>query len=146
MDQDAWQAAMNNLVPGLESSEYGKMPAAFHANSQKVAPITTTLKVVGEDETRSKPIRGPILPRDNFDGVDSDDETDEESEEEEEEEDWPQVVGDVEIDMREEAEEFLHFSRQTLGINEKQWNDIVQERQNRGGWSMNVPSSRTFSY
>lgn len=29
---------MDKLVPALESTEYGKMPATYHSNSQRVAP------------------------------------------------------------------------------------------------------------
>lgn len=135
------QAAMDKLVPGLEPSDYGKMPASFHSNSQRVAPGAME-EPDPEDLTgpspipkQARPSRQPILPRDRYDGVDSDDETDEEDQEEDEdeEEDKPQVVGDIEIDMGEEEEEFLEFSRQALGITDAQWNDIVQDRKGRGG-------------
>jgi hypothetical protein len=146
----ARQAAMDKLVPGLEPSDYGKMPASYHVNSQRVAPTTIDSEIIGgEDEppkvppgdtdtrspSRVKPVRKPIIPRDHYDGVDSDDETDEEDavEDEESDEDRPQVVGDMEIDMGEEEEEFLEFSRQALGITDAQWNEIVQDRQKRGG-------------
>ncbi|KAF9459426.1 SGT1-domain-containing protein [Collybia nuda] len=149
----ARQAAMDNLVPSLEPSEYGKMPASYHGNSQRVAPITIDSEEVGgklgprdigeanlQSPPKVKPVRKPLIPRDHYDGVDSDDGTDEEDMErdDEEDEDRPQVVGDVEIDMEEEEEEFLEFSRQALGISESQWNDIVQDRQQRGAF---VPSS-----
>jgi hypothetical protein len=66
--------------------------------------------------------------------VDSDDETDEEEVvDDESDEDKPQVVGDIEIDMGEEEEEFLEFSRQALGITDEQWHGIIQDRQGRGG-------------
>ncbi len=86
-------------------------------------------------EHPGKPLRPPILPRDKYDGVDSDDESDEEDAEmdSEDEEDQPQVVGDVEVDMGEEEEEFLEFSRQALGISDEQWSDIVKDRKDRGG-------------
>lgn len=163
-EKAAWREAMDKLVPALDPSEYGKMPPEFYANSQRVAPVTmgterredaTQVAPSGQTRTneanvaeimeqartsandtarRSRPIRRPILPRDNFDGVDSDDETDEEGgEEEEDEEDRPQIVGDVEIDMREEQEEFLEFSRTALGISDEMWNDILRDRKSRGG-------------
>ncbi|KAJ7693701.1 SGT1 protein-domain-containing protein [Mycena rosella] len=138
------QAALDKLVPGLEPSEYGKMPASFHENSQKVAPTTIETDVVEEIENpepaapaepRTKPIRQPIIPRDRYDGVDSDDETDEEEEMEDEEEDErPQVVGDIEVDMGEEEDEFLEFSRQALGITDDQWGDILRDRKSRGAF------------
>ncbi|KAL5495628.1 hypothetical protein ACEPAI_1091 [Sanghuangporus weigelae] len=164
-EQAARQEALDKLVPALDPSEYGKMPPLFYANSQKVAPITMETerreetaqvsasiqsesteagfaeimehaKATATDSARrSRPIRRPILPRDKFDGVDSDDETDEEAGDEEEEEDErPQIVGEVEIDMREEQEEFLEFSRTALGISDDMWNDILRDRKSRGAY------------
>lgn len=146
----ARQAAMDKLVPSLEPSDYGKMPASYHVNSQRVAPTTVDSEDVGGEDVppvvtpgetnpqsppRTKPVRRPIIPRDQYDGVDSDDETDEEdvAGDDESDEDRPQVVGDIEIDMGEEEEEFLEFSRQALGISDAQWNEIVQDRHRRGG-------------
>ncbi|KAF9648515.1 SGT1-domain-containing protein [Thelephora ganbajun] len=138
--------AKNRLVPGLEPGEYGKMPPLFYANSQKVAPEPEleeeepSKSAVGEDkETPSvrRPIRPPILPRDKFDGVDSDDETDEDElvvGNEDSDEDHPELVGEIEPDMNEEEEEFLEFSRRALGISNEQWNDIINERKNRGAF------------
>lgn len=143
----ARQAALDKLVPGLDPSEYGKMPASFHANSQKIAPTTIETDVIEEvgdkpsesTEARTKPIREPIIPRDKYDGVDSDDETDEEEgTDEEEEEDRPQVVGDIDVDMGEEEDEFLEFSRQALGITDDQWGEILRDRKSRGGESRRV--------
>ena len=137
--------ARNRLVPGLEPGEYGKMPPLFYANSQKVAQNPEpeeeqpTVPTVGEDKEPplvSRPIRPPILPRDKFDGVDSDDETDEDEliiGNEDSDEDHPELLGEVEPDMGEEEEEFLQFSRKALGISNQQWNDIISERRNRGG-------------
>lgn len=136
------QAAMDKLVPGLEPSEYGKMPASFYSNSQRVAPVTVETKIRDEASKESasasaappKPVRAPILTRDNYDGVDSDDESDEEEDDDEEsEEDMPQVEGEIEIDMEQEQDEFLEFARQALGITEDQWNDIINERKSQGG-------------
>lgn len=142
----ARQAAMDKLVPGLDPSEYGKMPPSFHSNSQRVAPITietdvrelpppTNQKPGSESLPRTRLIRPPILTRDKYEGVDSDDETDEEGgeQDEEEEEDQPQVVGDIEIDMEQEQEEFLEFARQALGMSDEQWGDLLNERRGRGG-------------
>ena len=143
------QADMDKLVPALDPSEYGKMPASY-SNSQKTAPATVETDVVsgsperkratntGKDEAKGQErrIRPPIIPRDKYDGVDSDDETGSEEEDEESEEDRPQVVGDIEIDMGEEEEEFLEFSRQQLGISDAQWRDIITDRKDRGGLSL----------
>ena len=138
-------AAKSRLVPGLEPGEYGKMPPLFYTNSQKVAPNPESEE---EQPTRlatdkdkeplpvRRPIRPPILPRDKFDGVDSDDETDEDElvvGNEDSDEDHPELVGEVEPDMNEEEEEFLEFSRRALGISNEQWNEIINERKNRGG-------------
>jgi hypothetical protein len=139
---------MDKLVPALEPTDYGKMPASY-SKSQRVAPdfvgvdtdasmenltAPSVPKAAGDTKTRPT-MRPPIIPRDEYEGVvDSDDETDEENEEDDEsEEDRPQVVGEIEIDMGEEEEEFLEFSRQALGISDEQWSNIVQDRKDRGG-------------
>lgn len=141
-DPEARQSAMDNLVPKLDPSEYGKMPASFHSNSQRVALSGVEKDTVKNDlqEPQSSPgtsrlTREPILSRNTYDGVDSDDETDEEDAEEdsESEEDKPQIVGDIEVDMGEEEDEFLEFSRQALGISDTQWKEILEERKTRGG-------------
>lgn len=137
---------MDNLVPALDPSEYGQMPPSFHSNSQRVAKNAAETDDTEDSATRearatglhaeplSKPIRPPILPRDEYDGVDSDDETNsDESEDSESEEDKPQVVGDIEIDMKEEQDDFLEFARQQLNMSDEHWNEIVQERTQRGG-------------
>ncbi|KAG6869161.1 hypothetical protein C0993_012260 [Termitomyces sp. T159_Od127] len=138
-DMAAKEAAMENLVPGIDPSEYGKMPASYHSNSQRTAPTSKTDKSEPVDEPQSqpreKPIRQPIIPRDKYDGVDSDDDTDEdEAESDESDDDRPQVANEIEIDMGEEEEEFLEFSRQALGISDDQWNDIIQDRKQRGAF------------
>ena len=121
------------------------MPPLFYTRSQKVAPNpepeVEPLSEPDIDEDNEplpigRPIRPPILPRDKFDGVDSDDETDEGElviSDEDSDEGHPQLVGEIEPDMEEEEEEFLNFSRKALGISNEQWNDIVNERKNRGG-------------
>jgi hypothetical protein len=150
------QAAMDKLVAPLEPGEYGKMPSAFHENSQPVAEPeaddhmevaeakeATDTKGKAKDETPLK-MRPPIIPRDKYEGVDSDDESEDDEDggnelgtlpddEEESDEDRPQVVGEVEIDMEEEEEEFLEFSRKALGISDEQWGDIIRDRKARGG-------------
>ena len=144
---EARKAAMDKLVPGLKPSEYGMMPPSFHSNSQRVAPTTVESDAVedvksleqpatsaAQSPSQVKPVRQPIITRDEYDGVDSDDETDEEDvADDESDQDKPQVVGDIEIDMGEEEEEFLEFSRQALGITDEQWHGIIQDRQGRGG-------------
>ena len=120
------------------------MPPSY-SNSQPVsAPIiaTETVPTAGDSSTQ-RPIRTPILVRDKYDGVDSDDESDPEDDgigpnggdnaDEETDEDRPVVVGDIEIDMAAEEEEFLRFSRDALGITQEQWDAILQERSQRGG-------------
>jgi hypothetical protein len=129
----AKKVAMDSLVPALEPSEYGQMPATYYRDAEdpewhKKSPESQT-----KSNVETKPIRPPIIPRDKYDGVDSDDETEEEDLDDESEEDLPQVVGDIEIDMEEEEEEFLEFSRQALGITDEQWQEIVKDRRGRGG-------------
>lgn len=138
---------MDSLVPALDPSEYGKMPPSYHSNSQRVAPATlltdveetpskenTASGIKTDTDIRVKHIRSPIIPRDRYDGVDSDDETDIEDEESDEER--PEVVGEVEIDMKDEEEEFLEFSRQALGISDEHWASIIEDRKKRGGKSV----------
>lgn len=118
------------------------MPPSYYSSSQRVAhaPMETETRDAPPANTNSssnisaRPIRPPILPRDKFDGVDSDDETDEEEAVDEEDEDeHPEVVGEVEIDMADEQEEFLEFARQALGMSDDQWGEILHERSQRGG-------------
>ncbi|KAI0724281.1 SGT1 protein-domain-containing protein [Cerioporus squamosus] len=142
----ARQEAMDMLVPAIAPSDYGKMPASFNSNSQRVTRVTVETEVredvtagITDDaslRTRSRPIRPPILPRDQFDGVDSDDETDEEdvAGDDEDEEDNPQVVGELEIDMTEEGDEFIEFARQALGVTDEHWKTILDERKERGAF------------
>ncbi|KAI0094564.1 SGT1 protein-domain-containing protein [Irpex rosettiformis] len=139
------QAALDALVPGLEPSEYGQMPPSFHRNSQRVArgnqtseQPDTSASNLAQDGPAS--VRAPLLTRDKYEGVDSDDESDEDEDDEEGDEDdeRPQLVGDIDVDMSEEQEEFLEFARQVLGMSDQQWNDIVDERRDRGAF---VPKS-----
>ncbi|KAI0662562.1 SGT1-domain-containing protein [Cubamyces menziesii] len=154
----ARQEAMDKLVPALDPSEYGKMPPSFHSNSQRTAPVTLETEVREEippgggaksspESVRMRPIRPPLLPRDKYDGVDSDDETDEEGEgDPEDEEDQPQVVGEVEIDMAEEEDEFIEFARQALGVTDEQWKEILKERGERGAYvPAHVTSENKFA-
>ncbi|KAG9314597.1 SGT1 protein-domain-containing protein [Chiua virens] len=155
--ESARRQAMDCLVPALPASEYGQMPASF--NTQRVAKTTILTEqvetgvlkidasvndtVMGEPtrSAQARPIRPPLLPRDKYEGVDSDDESSSsdplaggDDEDGESEEDRPQVVGDIEVDMDEEEAEFLEFSRQALGISDKMWDDIIQERRGRGAY------------
>lgn len=142
--------ALEKLVPGIDPSEYGRMPASYYDHSQRVAlpkPMDDDVGVEDAELAREgdsssaqpRSIRAPILTRDRYDGVDSDDDTEGEDSpvDEEEEEENPQLVGEIEVDMAEEEEEFLEFSRQTLGISEEQWQQILQERRAKGAF---VPS------
>ncbi|KAG8742893.1 hypothetical protein FRC12_015236 [Ceratobasidium sp. 428] len=129
-------------------------PPAQPPNSQPGTSTAQTYKTstsipheLGQQSSqknRERPLRRPILPRDRFDGVDSDDEdTDPEdpetaiknglsNDDSESEEDRPTVVGEIEIDMDEEQEEFIKFSREALGIDDALWSRIMEERSNRG--------------
>ena len=130
------QAALDALVPGLDPSEYGQMPPSFHTNSQRVAKGDQRSEQQAKNSTQDTPsTRAPLLTRDKYEGVDSDDESDEDESDDEDgsDDERPQLVGDIEIDMSEEQEEFLEFARQALGVSEQQWNDIVNERKERGG-------------
>ncbi|CDO70264.1 hypothetical protein BN946_scf184942.g64 [Trametes cinnabarina] len=145
----ARQEVIDKLVPGIDPSEYGKMPPSFHSNSQRTAPVTLETEVREEltgspEGARTRSIRPPLIPRDKYDGADSDDETDEEGEgDREDDEDHPQVVGEVEIDMAEEEDEFIEFARQALGVSDEQWKEILRERGARGAY---VPAHVTSEH
>ena len=145
----ARQDALDKLVPGIEPSEYGRMPSSFYDRSQRVAPAaseteaeaTTSATASDTDLPRAQPrlSRAPLLSRDQYEGVDSDDDTDTDADEfdgpVDEDEEQPELVGEVEVDMAEEEEEFLEFSRQALGITDEHWQQILQERRDRRGQS-----------
>jgi len=140
---------MAKLVPALSEGEYGQMPASF--NTQRVSKATIETETVdAAHPTITQPfttphtwsIRPPILPRDEYEGVDSDDESSDsdplaggDEEDVESEEDRPQIVGDIEVDMNDEEGEFLEFSKQALGISDEQWGNIIKDRKGRGGKS-----------
>lgn len=124
------------------------MPSSFYDRSQRVAPAAseiedteaeaaTSATASDTDLPRTQPrlSRAPLLPRDQYEGVDSDDDTDTDEFDGpvDEDEEQPELVGEVEVDMAEEEEEFLEFSRQTLGITDEHWQQILQERRDRGG-------------
>ena len=155
-DEDAARAArqdaLEKLVPGIEPSEYGRMPSSFYDRSQRVAPappededtsaeatISATATNIGSPLTQSRLSRAPLLSRDQYEGVDSDDDTDTDEfdgPDGDDDDEQPEIVGEVEVDMAEEEEEFLDFSRQALGITDEHWKQILQERRDRGGQSL----------
>ncbi|KAH9054175.1 SGT1-domain-containing protein [Lactarius vividus] len=146
----ARQDALEKLVPGIEPSEYGRMPLSFYNRSQRVARVApenedtaaeATTSDTGLPRSQPKPSRAPLLSRDQYEGVDSDDDSDESDEPGDEDDDeQPELVGEVEVDMAEEEEEFLEFSRQALGISDEHWQQILQERRDRGAY---VPAHTT---
>lgn len=60
----------------------------------------------------------------------------------EEEEDQPVIVGEEDVDMGEEEEEFLKFTRDALGINEDMWQGILTNRREKGAF---VPGQKSSS-
>lgn len=143
--QQRKKEAAAKLVPALPAEEYGVMPASYSKSQPITVPtIATETTAALHDPETQRAVRRPILMRDKYDGVDSDDESDPEEDiisgaglagddDEDSDEDRPTVVGEIEVDMEAEEEEFLRFSREALGITEEQWNDILQDRSNRGG-------------
>ncbi|CAE6470381.1 unnamed protein product [Rhizoctonia solani] len=131
----------NEEMPELGESTSNSKPTV--ADAYKTATSTPQdTDQQSEQKSREKLLRRPLLPRDRFDGVDSDDDTDPEeaesalntlSDDGESEEDRPAVVGEVEIDMDDEQEEFIKFSREALGIDDALWSKIIEERKQRGG-------------
>ncbi|KAG9124570.1 hypothetical protein FRC07_011088 [Ceratobasidium sp. 392] len=138
---DEPQAQPQSSQPSTSNTEAYKTPSS----------VSHELGQQSSQKNRERPLQRPILPRDRFDGVDSDDEdTDPEDletavkdglpdDDSETEEDRPTVVGEVEIDMDEEQEEFIRFSREALGIDDTLWSRIMEERSNRGAF---VPKSK----
>jgi hypothetical protein len=147
-DEEVRRKAMDALVAPLVPGEYGTMPAEYrHANSQATAVDAEDITDIGhnrepsEVKDNARLVRKPVFQRDKFDGVDSDDETSEEEvggplmEDDEDEDDRPQIVGEIEIDMEQEQEDFLKFSREALGIDDEAWASIIADREKRGGES-----------
>lgn len=149
----ARQDALEKLVPGIEPSEYGRMPSSFYDRSQRVAPVapenedtateatsmSATVTETGPPRAQPRPSRAPLLPRNKYEGVDSDDDSDTDefdgpADEDDVDDEQPELVGEVEVDMAEEEEEFLEFSRQALGITDEHWLQILQERRDRGAY------------
>ncbi|KAJ1310366.1 hypothetical protein OPQ81_007104 [Rhizoctonia solani] len=137
-----------NEMPELgEFTPNSKLLAADAYKTPTSTPQDTDQQ--SKQKSREKLLRRPLLPRDRFDGVDSDDDTDPEDAElalnalpddSESEEDRPTVVGEVEIDMDNEQEEFIKFSREALGIDDALWSKIMEERKQRGAF---IPGSHT---
>jgi hypothetical protein len=124
------------------------MPSSFYDRSQRVAPagsenedataeadMSATATDTGSSLAHPRLSRAPLLPRDQYEGVDSDDDTDTDEFDgpADEDEEQPEIVGEVEVDMADEEEEFLEFSRHALGISDEHWQQILQERRDRGG-------------
>lgn len=140
--EDADMPALGDSDPATTSNTTQPSVAEAYKTS------TSTPHDSGEQSSqknRERSLRRPLLPRDRFDGVDSDDEdTDPEDmetaiknglpdDDSDSEEDRPTVVGEIEIDMDEEQEEFIKFSREALGIDDALWSRIMEERSHRGG-------------
>ncbi|KAF8759134.1 SGT1 protein [Rhizoctonia solani] len=155
------QQAMDSLVPPLEPGDYdgetyvgrGGNACTRRINPDSKLSIIDAYKTStsaahdmdhqSEQKSREKLLRRALLPRDRFDGVESDDDTDPEDAEStlntlpddsDSEEDRPTVVGEVEIDMDDEQEEFIKFSREALGIDDVLWSKIMEERKSRGAF------------
>lgn len=118
------KAAQDKLVPSLPTEEWGshtqKKPA--EASTDEPPPLLSE----------------PKLQPDQYDGA-SDDEDDEDMLNEDESalqmnEDGAQIVdGDEEVDMDQEMEDFLKFTREALGLTAEQYEDILKSRSDRGG-------------
>jgi hypothetical protein len=119
MTADEKQQAMDKLVPTLPDSEWGE------AN---VPPAE-----VKTDTTEQVQLPEPKLEGEKYDGV-----SDDESEDggggqiEELEDEDPQVEGE-EVDMDQEMNDFLNFTREALGLSQEQYDDILRSRSDRGG-------------
>ena len=118
------KAAQDKLVPSLPTEEWGS-----HTQKKPLpTPADDPPPLVSE----------PKLQPDHYDGA-SDDEDDEDMMNEDEsalqrDEDGAQIVdGDEEVDMDQEMEEFLKFTREALGLTAEQYEDILKSRSDRGG-------------
>lgn len=118
------KAAQDKLIPSLPTEEWGS-----HTQKKSV-PIPADDPPPLVSELKLQP--------DHYDGA-SDDEDDEDMMNEDEsalqiDEDGAQIVdGDEEVDMDQEMEDFLKFTREALGLTAEQYEDILKSRADRGG-------------
>lgn len=121
MTTEERQAAMDKLVPSLPPDEWGLQ------NQQTKKPSPSKHRL-------------PTLTPEKYEGASDDSDSDNEmggNVDGEEGEDTAQVEGDEQddVDMDMEAEEFLSFTRDALGLSQEQYDDILRSRKERGGTS-----------
>lgn len=118
------QAAQDKLIPSLPKEEWG-------SHTQK--PQTAQDQKV----EATPPISAPKLEEEHYDGASDDEDDDEEMNEDQSAlrtgEEGAQIMGDGEVDMDQEMEEFLRFTREALGLTAEQYDDILKSRSQRGG-------------
>lgn len=123
------------LVAPLAEADWGHKPAPA------AAPATPALE---------RPAREPKLTRNVYEGASDDDDSSEGEDEgappkggedgeyEGVDEDDPAVLGEPDLDLEEEMDEFLRFATETLGLSKEQYQGILGEREKRGGEGIRV--------
>ncbi|CED84976.1 MADS box transcription factor [Phaffia rhodozyma] len=167
-------ATMTSSSAAPVSNAESSIPISAESRTLEDVDRQRKLREIRDEQARKLPpvkMRRPILPKDSYDGVDSDDESDDQDGineipggnagisaglkeamkndaaadgvmdeiDEEEDEDLPQVLGEMEVDMGEEEEDFLKFARDALGLDERMWANILKDREQRGVF---VPTSK----
>ena len=157
MTEEDKNRIMTNLVPSLQANEWGaensKKNDGMKLDSKGEQDLINQIKSFVEDPEEQKKtaedekLRSRVFERNKYDGhSDSEDDNDDEIEsrennrnvnivgedEGEEEENLPQVEGDIDIDMGNEEDDFVKFSRSTLGIDDQLWEKIINDRKQRG--------------
>ncbi|GAA5860390.1 hypothetical protein JCM3774_000403 [Rhodotorula dairenensis] len=156
MSAEERAARMEKLVAALPAEQWGQKPdevtrAAEAGVAAATAPPPPELEATTTTTTKVAAVREPKLTRNEYEGAsdledDSDDDGDEamttmpEGEEglgepDVEGEDGPSVVNEEDVlDLGEEMDEFLKFATETLGLSASQYEQILQDRRDRGAF------------
>lgn len=159
LSHNEWGASTQSK---LQQEQQEQKDQTVNLSTSKEEDLLNKVKEFVDDPSEIKQreeddrLRRPYFEKEEYDGYsDSDDGIDEETrnaerlksgirelgdDEAEEIENLPQVDGDVDIDMGNEEEDFLAFSREALGIDDALWKRIISERKDRGAF---VPAATT---
>ncbi|EIM22403.1 SGT1-domain-containing protein [Wallemia mellicola CBS 633.66] len=157
LNQSEWGASTQSA---LQQEQQEQKDQTVNLSAAKEEDLLNKVREFADDPSETKQreeddrLRRPYFEKEEYDGYsDSDDGIDEDTrnaerlksavkeigdDEAEDIENLPQVEGDVDIDMGNEEEDFLAFSREALGIDDALWSKIISERKDRGAF---VPSS-----
>lgn len=155
------QQRMDSLVEGVPLSEWGAENASKASIPSDLPPKHETLPKTAHPPTSSFSSRQRLRGLSTLDRMDGDSDSDPESLHGDEddaaderaerhrflelEDDDMQSEMNEEgdgIQMDQEMDDFLEFTRRTLGLSESQYAAILEEREKRGGtWHANLPSA-----